>query len=101
MTPLYNRPYTNDELEVFRMCKKLKEDGCKNNTEAEKRVGIQLWHMSPSSIQILVKQWFYNREKIDLLLALSELQTDKPNTINHDGLTTQYSADSNPTNTVA
>jgi hypothetical protein len=94
MVPLYKRPYTNDELEVFRLCNKLKEDGCKNNTEAEKKICILMWHMTPSSIQTLVKQWFYNREKIDLLLAEVDVETE---TTKNDGLATK-STDSTFTN---
>jgi len=97
MVPLYNRAYTHDELEVFRMCNKLKEDGCKNNTEAEKKIGIQMWHMNRSSISALVKQWFYNREKIDVLLALADIQTETTNTANNDGIANQ-SSDSGSTN---
>ena len=94
MTPLYNRPYTNDELEVFRMCNKLKKDGCKTSTEAEKRIGNAMWHMTSSSIQTLVKQWFYNREKIDVLIAEVDVET---NAEKHDGLPTK-STDSGATN---
>jgi hypothetical protein len=98
MVPLYNRAYTNEELEVFRMCIKLKQSGCKTDTEAEPILRRTFWNFRPSALQTLMKQWFYNRQKIDVLLAAAENQTES---INNDGLTTQYTTDSKPTNTIA
>ena len=98
MVPLYNRAYTHEELEVFRMCNKLKEDGCKNNTEAEPILRRTFWRLHSTVLQTLMKQWFYNRGKIDVLLAAAENQTEL---INNDGLTTEYTTDSKPTNAVA
>ena len=94
MVPLYKRTYTNEELEVFRMCIKLKESGCKTDTESEPILRRTFWNFRPSALQTLMKQWFYNREKIDVLLAEVDVET---NAEKHDGLPTK-SADSGATN---
>ena len=67
--------YTDEELKVFRMCNKLKQDGCKTSDEAESRLSKVFWDLSRSKIHTLVKHWFYNREKIDLLLNEEALVT--------------------------
>jgi len=80
------------------MCRILKENGCKNNTEAEPILRRTFWQLHPLALQTLMKQWFYNRKKIDTLLAAADKQTEPTN---NDGLTTQYATDSKPTNPVA
>jgi len=61
--------YTNDDISVFRECFVLLKNGCKNDTEAEKALGIKFWYLPRNTIQKLLKVWFYNREKIDQLLS--------------------------------
>ena len=61
--------YTDEELQVFRMCIKLKNEGCKTSGEAELAIYKLIWNLSRSEIHRLVKHWFYNREKIDVLLT--------------------------------
>jgi len=61
-------PYTHEQLEVFRLCFKLKAEGCKTGSEAERAVYRQFWNLSFSQIHTLVKHWFFNREKIEHLL---------------------------------
>jgi hypothetical protein len=60
--------YTQEDLDVFRECFILLKQGCKNNTEAEKKLGIKFWWLSPFKIYTLVKKWFNDREKIDAYL---------------------------------
>jgi hypothetical protein len=60
--------YTDEELNVFRMCIQLKKNGCKTSFQAEKEVYRRFWNLSSSKIHILVRHWFFHREKIDLLL---------------------------------
>ena len=67
--------YTDEELKVFRMCNKLKREGCKTSDEAERTLSKLFWDLSRSKIHTLVKHWFYNREKIDLLLNEEALIT--------------------------
>jgi len=67
--------YTDEELKVFRMCNKLKREGCKTSEEAESILSKVFWDLSRSKIHTLVKDWFYNREKIDLLLNENVLDT--------------------------
>jgi len=62
------KSYTNEELDVFRMCIKLKKDGCKTSTQAEREIYRRFWNLSFSKIHSLVRHWFFHREKIDLLL---------------------------------
>jgi len=61
--------YTKEDLDVFRECFVLLKQGCKNNTEAEKKLGIKFWWLSRSKIYNLVKKWFIHREKIDAYLT--------------------------------
>ena len=61
--------YTNDDIAVFRECFVLLKNGCKNDTEAGKKLGIKFWHLSRNTIQKLLKVWFFNREKIDQFLS--------------------------------
>jgi hypothetical protein len=60
--------YTDEELNVFRMCIQLKKNGCKTSFQAEKEIYRRFWNLPSSKIHILVRHWFFHREKIDLLL---------------------------------
>jgi hypothetical protein len=61
--------YTKEDIAVFRECFVLLKNGCKNDTEAEKKLSIKFWYMPRNTIQKLLKVWFYNREKIDQMLS--------------------------------
>jgi len=62
------RTYTDEQFEVFRLCIKLKAEGCKTSTDAEKIIYKSFWKLSRSDVHSLVNHWFHNRDKIEFLL---------------------------------
>jgi len=93
--------YTKEELDVFRECFVLLKQGCKNNTEAEKKLGIKFWNIPRSKIYSLVKIWFFHREKIDAILAQQDTHTQIKNESNESNESNKTNESGNALETIA
>lgn len=74
--------YSPRELEVFRFCFQLIEEGCKSSFEAEKALRAKFWWITHLEAERFVKRFCRERSKIEEILGLEDCTTEPQNVRN-------------------